>query len=67
MALQLARLLPGSPDHQLPGFAESEPARRLVQRYTPPEPARPWQGIEEDFDGWVGEGRRLHVDGQDER
>ena len=38
---------------QLPGFAESEPARRLVQRYTPPEPVRPWQGIEEDFDGWV--------------
>ena len=38
---------------QLPGFAESMPARRLVQRYTPPEPVRAWQGIEEDFDGWV--------------
>ena len=38
---------------QLPGFAESDPARRLVQRYTPPEPVRAWQGIEEDFDGWV--------------
>lgn len=38
---------------QLPGFAQSEPARRLVQRYTPPEPVRLWQGIDEDFDGWV--------------
>lgn len=38
---------------QLPGFSESDPARRLVQRYTPPEPVRTWQGLEDDFDGWV--------------
>ena len=38
---------------QLPGFAGSESVRRLVQRYIPPEPVRPWQEIEGDSDGWV--------------
>ena len=38
---------------QLAGFAESDPARRFVHRFTPPEPVQAWQGIEEDFDGWV--------------
>ena len=40
---------------QLPGYAGSELAQRLVELYAPPESVATWSGLDEGFNAWVAD------------